>query len=162
MEQINQLYLEMIRYEQGCPARIQHFTKVFAFAKLIGESERLDADTQFLLESAALVHDIGIRMAEEKYKTCTGTLQEQLGPAIAKEMRVRLNFKEAEIERICFLVGHHHTYDHVQGLDYQILLEADFLVNLYEGQQDQSAARRAYQQIFRTETGKKICEQMFL
>lgn len=77
-------------------------------------------------------------------------------------MLVRLNFKEAEIERICFLVGHHHTYDHVQGLDYQILLEADFLVNLYEGQQDQSAARRAYQQIFRTETGKKICEQMFL
>ena len=36
------------------------------------------------------------------------------------------------VERICYLIGHHHTYKDVDGADYQLLLEADFLVNAYE------------------------------
>ena len=34
------------------------------------------------------------------------------------------------IRRVEYLVGHHHTYKDIDGLDYQILVEADFLVNI--------------------------------
>lgn len=64
-------------------------------------------------------------------------------------------------ERVSFLVGHHHTYTGIDGLDYQILVEADFLVNLFEGNTDTAHIRATYDNIFRTETGKKICREMF-
>ena len=44
------------------------------------------------------------------------------------------NFKETGFrrvtERVAYLIGHHHTYDKIEGMDYQILVEADFLVNI--------------------------------
>ncbi|HBC26771.1 MAG TPA: phosphohydrolase, partial [Ruminococcaceae bacterium] len=51
----------MIDYYAGDPKRIQHFIKVYHFAKMIGEMERVDARTQEILEVSALVHDIGIK-----------------------------------------------------------------------------------------------------
>ncbi len=65
------------------------------------------------------------------------------------------------IERVAWLVGHHHTYTDVQGLDYQILLEADFLVNLFEDHCGEAEIRHALRKIFRTETGSRICRSMF-
>lgn len=35
-----------------------------------------DGETLFLLETAACVHDIGIKPAEEKYGVCDGPLQD--------------------------------------------------------------------------------------
>ena len=58
-------------------------------------------------------------------------------------------------------LSENHTYSDVDGLDYQILLEADFLVNLFEEGLEPEAADAAYHNIFRTETGKRICEEMF-
>ena len=43
---INDILQEMISYYNGDPKRIQHFIKVHSFAKLIGELEGLDSDTQ--------------------------------------------------------------------------------------------------------------------
>ena len=76
----------MINYDNGDPKRIQHTTKVHAYASLIGIGEGLDEDTQFILESAALVHDIGIRASEKKYGHQNGKLQEQEGPAVARAL----------------------------------------------------------------------------
>ena len=42
--------------------------------------EKLDTETLFILEAAALVHDIGIKNAEKKFGRCDGKLQEQEGP----------------------------------------------------------------------------------
>ena len=67
MTKIQELALAMINYDNGDPKRIQHTTKVHAYASLIGSGEGLDEDTQFILESAALVHDIGIRASEKKF-----------------------------------------------------------------------------------------------
>lgn len=47
-----------------------------------------------------------------------------------------LEVSEDETNRICYLIAHHHTYDNVEGLDYRILLEADFLVNAMEDDLD--------------------------
>ena len=161
MDKIIQLKEAMIEYYRGDAKRIQHFIKVHSFAKLIGELEELDGKTLFVLESAALVHDIGIKPAEEKFKSCSGRLQEQEGEAPAREMLTLLNYDERDIDRICFLVAHHHTYDCIDSADYQILVEADFLVNIMEDNLPDKAALSAYQNVFRTACGKKICKEMF-
>ena len=160
-QQFDDLFMDMIAYYDGDPKRIQHFTKVHSYARLIGIGEELDDASLFILEAAAYTHDIGIRVAEEKYGRCDGKLQEQEGPIIAQKMLSQLGFENYIVERICFLIGHHHTYDNIDGLDYQILVEADFLVNLYEDDAGNRAIDKAYKRIFKTETGKKIFRLMF-
>jgi len=161
MHNTDRLILEMIEYYAGDPKRIQHFIKVHSFAKLIGTLEHLDQDTLFILETAAVVHDIGIKLCEQKCGSCNGKQQETEGPAVAKELLERLNYDAAVIERVCYLVGHHHTYSAIDGLDYQILVEADFLVNFYEDDTPQTAREAAFKNIFRTKTGSALFEKMF-
>ena len=161
-ETINKLSLAMIKYNNGDPKRIQHTTKVHAYASLIGIGEGLDEDTQFLLESAALVHDIGIRASEKKYGHQNGKLQEQEGPAVARDLLARLGgYTEEQIERICWLVAHHHTYHVSEELDYQILIEADFLVNLFEDNESENAIRSVRKNIFKTQSGLDMLDNMF-
>ncbi|MGN0282874.1 MAG: HD domain-containing protein, partial [Prevotella sp.] len=119
-------------------------------------------ETQFILESAALVHDIGIRASERKYGHQNGKLQEQEGPAVAQELLARLGgYTDQQIERICWLVAHHHTYHVCEDLDYQILIEADILVNLYEDNVSTDAVCAVHRNIFRTESGTRMLETMF-
>lgn len=158
---LQELYKKMIAHNQGDAKRIQHFIKVHSLAKLIGEMEGLKGEELEILEAAALVHDIGIRPAEEKYGYSNGKLQEQEGPEPAAKMLKEAGFSEKIQRRVCFLVAHHHTYDKIEGADYQILVEADFLVNLYEDQAEKKTIETAYRKIFRTKSGKKICEMMF-
>ena len=111
MSRLNNLYRKMIEFYRDDPARIQHFIKVHSFAKLIGEEEHLDEKLLYILEAAAYVHDIGIRPAEAKFGRCDGKLQEQEGPAEAEKMLKSLGFEQDVIERVSYLVGHHHTTD---------------------------------------------------
>ena len=162
MNKIEELALAMIDYNNVDPKRIQHTTKVHAYASMIGKCEGLDEDTLFILESAALVHDIGIRASEKKYGHQNGKLQEQEGPAVARELLTRLGgFTDHQIERICWLVGHHHTYHVCEDLDYQILIESDFLVNLFEDEESPNAIRAVRKNIFRTESGTRMLETMY-
>ena len=158
---INRLICEMIHYESGCTKRIQHFTKVYAYAKLIGQAEGLCESEQRILEAAAVVHDIGIKPSLEKYGDSLGKHQEELGPARAEKMLLELGFDKSIVERVSFLVSRHHTYSGISGNDWQILVEADFLVNLYEDAESREAVLAAYNKIFVTETGKRICREMF-
>ena len=80
---------------------------------------------------------------------------------MAQRMLSDVGIENYLIDRICYLIGHHHTYDNIEGLDYQILVEADFLVNLYEDDVNRHGIEQAYQQIFRTQTGKEIFNQMY-
>ena len=159
--QLDDLFLEMIAFYQGDAKRIQHFTKVHSYARLIGKMEEMDPISLFILEAAAYTHDIGIKPAEEKYGRCDGELQEKEGPILAQHMLSDLGFENYMIERICYLIGHHHTYNNIEGLDYQILVEADFLVNLYEAEKSEHSIKKAYKKNFRTESGKQIFRQMF-
>ena len=158
---MNTLYTKMIEYYSGDPKRIQHFTKVHSYARLIGQLEHLSDDTQNILEIAALVHDIGIKISELKYGNCNGKLQEKEGPAIAKKLLEKLGFDKDVSDRVQYLIAHHHTYDNIDGIDYQILVEADFLVNIMESDLSKEAASKAYHTIFKTTCGKTICREMF-
>ena len=158
---INQLHLAMIELYKGDAKRIQHFCKVHSYAKLIAETENVDENCLFIIEAAALTHDIGIHICEEKYGSCNGKLQEKEGPAIAEKLLGELGFDRNVSERVQYLIAHHHTYGNINEMDYQILVEADFLVNIMEEGSSKEAAIKAYQNIFKTSCGKKICREMF-
>lgn len=159
---IQELALAMINYDNADPKRIQHTTKVHAYASLIGVAEGLDKETQFILESAALVHDIGIRASENKYGYQNGKMQEQEGPAVAFDLLTRIGgYTKEQIERICWLVAHHHTYHVCNDMDYQILIEADFLVNLYEDNESENSINSVKSKIFKTKSGLKMLDEMF-
>lgn len=151
----------MIAFDQGDARRIQHFLKVYAYAALLGKQEGLPAATQYQLELAAILHDIGIHAAEEKYGSSAGIYQEKEGPAPARDLLQACGAAPAVIERVCFLIGHHHTYEGVDGPDYQLLLEADFLVNAYEDQLSAKAIRAFREKVFRTASGKRLLDTIY-
>jgi len=160
---LDRLHAAMIHFDAGDPVRIQHLTKVWAYASLIGREEGLPEDTQFVLESAALLHDIGIHIAEQKYGHQNGKLQEQEGPDGVRQVLGELGgYTTEQIDRICWLVAHHHTYHVCEDPDYQILIEADFLVNLLEDHESREVAETVLKNIFRTESGKRLLQEMFL
>lgn len=158
---LNKLHYEMIKLYNGDAKRIQHFCKVHSYAKLIAEMENVDEHTLFIIEVAALTHDIGIHLCEEKYGNCNGKLQEKEGPALAEKLLTKLGFMKDVAERVMYLIAHHHTYDDINGIDYQILVEADFLVNMYEDGLSKDVVEHAYNKIFKTDSGMKICAEMF-
>ena len=66
------------------------------------------------------------------------------------------------INRIIFLVGHHHTIGNIDGMDYQILLEADYIVNAYEENYSKENINNAIDKFFKTETGISLLKSIYL
>lgn len=160
-EKDRRLIEKMTEYYTGDPKRIQHFIKVYEFAKLIGEAEKLDPETMYILRTAAIVHDIGIKISEEKYGSSSGKYQEQEGPAVAEPMLLSLGYEEEVIDRVLYLIAHHHTYNEIEGKDYQILVEADFLVNLFEDGSSKETAQKVQENIFKTQSGRRYLKVFF-
>lgn len=161
-QQHARLIAAMIEYDGGDAMRIHHFMKVYGFASAIGTLEKLDSETLFIVETAAIVHDIGIHVCEAKYGMCDGRHQEMEGPAEARKLLQSVGgYTPQQIDRVCWLVGHHHTYKDIDGADYQILVEADFLVNIYEDGISPEATAKIKAHIFRTPTGIKFLDELF-
>jgi len=158
---IGSVIAAMIDYLGGNIHEIEHMLKVYGYAKAIGEMEKLDEDLQKTLEIAAVVHDIGIPRAMEKYGNDAGPYQEELGPGEAEKLLRKLGCDEKRMERVCFLVGHHHTYAGVDGVDYRILLEADFLVNAANKKLSKENVAAARENFFRTESGIDFLNKAF-
>lgn len=84
MNKIGNVIQAMINYYAGDIKRINHFIKVYGFAKTIGEKEQIDKDKQEILEIAAVTHDIGIKISEKKYNSSAGSHQQTEGPPSPK------------------------------------------------------------------------------
>ena len=161
MEPTNVIH-EMILFDRGDARRIQHFLKVYQFAALIGKLEGMSPEQQEILEIAAILHDIGIIPSEKKYGISNGKLQEQEGPAYARELLNRIGgYGQEFIDRVCFLIAHHHTYEGIDGLDWQILLEADFLVNSFEKNMPEDAIKKFRASVFRTKSGIALLNNQY-
>lgn len=152
---------KMIRFSEGNLRDISHFMKVWGFAKILGEMEDLEPAEQELLEITAVVHDIACPLCREKYGSCPGNLQEQEGPALARQFLEEFVYSSKFVEKVCWIVGHHHTYDNVEGQVHRILLEADFLVNADEGGASAEEIREMYEKVFRTYGGRKLLKEMY-
>ena len=147
---------KMIDFYQGNLRDIEHFLKVWAYAKTIGEQESVDENTQGILELAAVVHDISCPFCREKYGNTNGKNQELESEPLVKEFFEGMPVSEQKVERIIWLVTHHHTYTNIDGIDYQILIEADFLVNASESNFSKVSIENAKSSIFKRRIIKSI------
>jgi len=152
----------MIAFYEGNLHDIDHFLKVWAMAKTIGEQEKLDRKTQQTLELAAVVHDIACPLCRKKYGNTNGENQERESAPLVTAFFADLAVPGLDVERITWLAAHHHTYTNVDRLDHRILLEADFLVNAGESGYSREVIKSAQTRIFRTATGIRLLNEIYL
>lgn len=159
---INKIKEKMIVFYKGNLHYIEHFMKVYSYARMIGEMEGLDSKTQSILEMAAIVHDISIPTCYEKYGEDSGPTQEKESGALLRPFLEEFRLDEDVEERIITLVCHHHTYSPVLGIDHQILLEADFLVNASEHKMSRGQVENFIEKFTGTGTGKRLLKEIYL
>jgi len=159
---VNIILNRMIDYNAGDPKRINHAIKVFSFAHNIAISEHCTEDIVFIISVASILHDIGIHNSEKKYNSSAGNYQEIEGPPVAEEILKDLSISQNALNRILYLIGNHHTYKNINGIDFQILVEADFIVNLYEDELKKETIETIKKNIFRTKSGIRILENLYL
>jgi HD superfamily phosphodiesterase len=159
--QIAEVLSEMIRRNRGDQKRIEHSLKVFGYAQLLGRLERLDSRQLLFLELTAILHDIGIRVSEIKYGYSDGHLQELEGPPVAREILEKLEYDSEIIDRVCFVISKHHTFSAIDGIDFQLLVEADFLVNSVEEEVSPEGVQKFVDLNFKTGSGCKVIGELF-
>ena len=153
---VSEIMEKMIAFSEGNVHDIDHLIRVWTYAKMIGELEKLDAETQFILEIAAITHDIACPLCREKYGSTNGKYQEREGEPMVRIFLADTDMSIEQINRIAWLVAHHHTFSDIDGLDYQILVEADYIANASENGYSRENIRNFMEKIMRSESGKRI------
>ena len=143
---------KMVEYSKGDLHDINHFMKVYAYAKTIAEGENLSPEQQKLVEVTAVVHDIACPLCRVKYGNANGKHQEEESAALLEEFFA---------DRVSYIVSHHHTITGIDGIDYQIMIEADYLVNADESNFSGNNVRNMLEKVFKTETGKFLLQSMY-
>ncbi|HMK75420.1 MAG TPA: HD domain-containing protein [Thermodesulfobacteriota bacterium] len=153
--------LEMKKYFGTDFKRVHHAIKVARFAEQI---LKMEGGNPLVVMGAAYLHDIGIHEASRKYGSHSGHYQEMEGPAIAREILERLNVKKQVIDEVCDILGHHHSPREKETLHFQILYEADGLVNIEEEgiSKNREKVEQLIRKVFRTATGKRLAEELYL
>lgn len=115
----------------------------------------------------AIFHDIGIPASLEKHDSTDPEYQHQEGPPITRRILAELGVRPDILERVCYIVGNHHSRDAVDGVDFQIVYEADYLVNTAKGLADGSISRdedtlaRSMEEHFVSSTGSRLLKELF-
>ena len=153
--------MEMKKYFGTDFKRVNHALKV---AKVAEQILKMEGGHPLVVMGAAYLHDIGIREAEKKHGSPSGHYQEMEGSAIAREILERLNVQKELVEEICDIIGHHHHPREEETLNFQILYEADGLVNVEEEgiSKDPKRLEALIEKVFRTVTGKQLAEKLSL
>ena len=143
---------------KDAPYGIEHTLRVLQNADEIVTGESLDQKTMEIISLSAILHDIGALKAHRKYNSMEGHFQEIEGPPIAQKILERVGISNQVVDRVCFLVGNHHTPLRIDGLDFQILWEADFLNDLEFGEQSKTREQLhiEIQENFQTATGRSL------
>ncbi len=141
--------------------RINHARQVLDYANELLKQEPAD---WHIVVPASILHDVGIKAAEEKYSSQAGHFQESEGPKIAKGILARLGFKKEEIEEICEIIAYHHSPGKVNTLNFKLLYDADSLVNFKDeiDIDDETKVRAAIDRIFFTDTAKALARKIYL
>lgn len=153
---VSKIMEKMITFSDGNIHDIDHLIRVWTYAKTIGELERLDSETQFILEIAAITHDIACPLCREKYGNTNGKHQEAEGAQMVQAFLADSGLDGGQIDRISYLVGHHHTFSDIDGLDYQILVEADYIANATENGYSRANINNFMEKIMKTDSGKRL------
>ena len=159
---VSKITQAVIHYFKDDHRRINHALKVYGFAHGLAGLEGLTPTELEIVDLAGLLHDIGIKEAERKYQSSAGKYQELEGPPVAAGILEAASAAPELIQRVSHLIGNHHTYGKIDGLDFQILVEADFIVNAFEDEMEPAAIRKILDKYFKTSTGRKIIESLYL
>lgn len=151
----------MVGYFADDVKRINHALKVRGFAGVLAKLEKMSPQQILTVELASVLHDIGIREAERKYNSTMGKYQEMEGVPIARQLLANLPLNQPVVNRVLYIIGHHHTYSMIDGDDFQVLVEADLLVNIFEDQLPNEAVFKIQETLFRTKTGIRLLETMY-
>ena len=158
---IAQLMEKMLAFSEGNLHDIDHLIRVWTYARTIGELEGLDPETQYVLEAAAIVHDIACPLCREKYGNTHGKHQEEEGALMTRDFLQDTGMPAERIERVVYLVAHHHTFTGVDGIDYQILLEADYLANASENGYQKEQIEAFLARTVKTASGARLIRSVF-
>ena len=150
----------MKRYFGQDTKRVNHALKVAQYAE---EILKIEGGHPLVVLGAAYLHDIGIKQAEEKYGSASVEDQEKMGPDIARDILNRLNVQRGIVEEICDIIGHHHHPRKTETLNFQILYEADWLVNVEDNgfSKDPKKLEEIIDKNFKTVTGKKFAKEIY-
>jgi len=159
---IKQKLLEQMEAYFGADKkRINHARNVMHFAEELLKREKGD---WHIVIPAGILHDIGIKKAEEKYGSSSGKYQEKEGPEVARKMLLALGLKMEEIEEVCLIIANHHSPGKVDTPNFKILCDADWLVNLRDevDTRDKDKLNAIIDKVFLTDSGKELAKRIYL
>ena len=146
------LLTDALCYEQGHSRRTQHLLKVYALTKLIAESEFFSFEQEQIVRAAAILHDIAIKYCKDNLNgDASQENQRKYAKKLVHEFLTKSNYLPSYIPKITYLVENHHNYNNIDSKLLQVLIEADLIINCYEGEKVDNI-----ENIFKTKVGKKL------
>ena len=122
-----QLVRVLTQYFGNDDRRIEHALRVLHHAERIG-SDRPACDPEIVI-ACALLHDVGIKVSEQKHGYNNGKTQEEYGPPVAGELLASIGFPPDKIEIVKQIIGNHHSPSRYDYPELAVLKDADLIVN---------------------------------
>ena len=157
----NEIIKKMMAYFDYNSNHINHAYRVLNYAEEISSIENGVPD---IVISSAILHDIGIPDCKKKYNSIEGQLQEIEGPPIAREILESLRMDEKIIKEVCEIIGCHHSRGEIDTVNFKIMWDADWLVNLPDVYdiKDKVKLQEIISETFMTKAGLKIAEELYM
>ena len=140
--------------------RTNHAPAVLEYAEQIQATEGGDP---LVVKASAILHDIGILQAEKKYGSSAGKYQELEGPGIAKDILEKHDISKELIEHICQIIANHHSAKDIDTIEFRIVWDADWLVNIPEeyGENNNEQKQKIIEKVFKTRKGKEMAMELY-
>ena len=117
----------IVEYFGADDRRIEHALRVLHHADMI-MAGRPSCDPDIVI-ACALLHDVGIKVSEDRHGHNTGTTQEEYEPPVAGELLNSTGFPHGKIEIVKNIIGNHHSPSRYDYPELALLKDADRIVN---------------------------------
>ena len=122
-----QIVRVLIEYFGADDRRIEHALRVLHHAdNILATRPACDPD---IVIACALLHDVGIKVSEEKHGYNNGKTQEQYGPPVAEKLLKSIGFPDDKTLIVKNIIGNHHSPSRYDYPELAVLKEADQIVN---------------------------------
>ncbi len=141
--------------------RIKHAKNVLQFAEKILEKEKADLH---IVMPVSILHDVGIKVGEEKYNSSSGHYQQIEGPPVARKILQKIGLKEKDIKEICNIIAYHHAPGKINTQNFKVLYDADCLENIKEiiEKKSRNQLEKIINRMFFTKSGKLLAIKLYL
>jgi HD superfamily phosphohydrolase YqeK len=155
--------IEMKRYFRRDFKRIGHAGRVAIYAEEIGQEEGGDMS---IILTAAYLHDIGIKDAQEKHGSSDARYQEKEGPRVAREILNGIGARDELIDEVCDIIGHHHHPGPDETMNFKVVYDADLIANMEEkqkeGHSDAVKTAEIIRDGFLTKAGRRLAKEVLM